>query len=364
LATLTFGSMMPQVAAFPTRVSRPSIEIDGRRNATLTSSLMSLLIAESADGMARCEMTLGNWGGSGSAGFQHFGRDTLDFGKAIALTLGDGKLFEGAISAISGIFPDGGTPQIGVCAEDRFQTLRMTRRTRTFADATVADVLRRIASDHGLQAQLDLQGETYKLLAQLNQSDLAFARDLARREDAQIWIEGSQLKAAQRSRRNGASVSLAWAGSLREFTVCADLAHQRTKLTSTGWNVADKRVAQHGADDTALRSELNGAPSGAATLQRAFGNRSDTLAHGMPTIDAEARVLAEASFRHIARRFVVGHGVAETMSTLRVGSKASITGIGPLFEGDYTVTDTSIRFDSKQGLRTEFWCDRPAIGRG
>src|SRR5204862_470605 len=122
---------------------------------------------------------------------------------------------------------------------------RMARRTRTFADASLGDVLRRIASDHGLQADVSASGETYKLLAQVNQSDLAFARDLARREDAQVWVEGTTLKANQRARRQ--------AGTLK--------------------------------------------------------------------------------------------------------------GVGKLFQGEYTVTDVAIRYDAAIGLRTEFMCDRPAIGR-
>lgn len=355
---------MAQVATFPTRTARPSIEIDGQRNTMLGSSLMSLNITESEEGMSRCELVLGNWGGERGPGFQHFGRDTLDFGKKIAIALGDERLFEGSISALAGRFPDGGTPQLGVCAEDRLQDLRMTRRTRTFADASLADVLNRIAGDHGLQAQLSLQGETHKLLAQVNQSDLAFVRDLARREDAQVWIEGTQLKAAPRTRRGTATVALAWAGSLREFEVRADLAHQRTKLVGVGWNVADKQAAKHEADESAIQAELGRTASGAQTLQRAFGARVETLAHGLPLDDAQARTLAQASYRHMARRFLVGRGVAETQGALRVGCKVAISGVGPLFEGDYTVTEVQVRFDPQQGLRTEFWCDRPGIGQG
>ena len=59
---------------------------------------------------------------------------------------------------------------------------------------------------------------------------------------------------------------------------------------------------------------------------------------------------------------MVGRGVAETKPELRVGVKLKINGIGPLFEGDYTVTDVAIRFDTKAGLRTEFMCERPSIG--
>ncbi len=354
---------MSNPASLPVQGARPSIAIDGQRSNTLTSGLLELQILESADGMARCEVTFGNWGGPQHGGFQHFGRDQLEFGKALKVTLGSDTLFDGRISAITARFPDGGPPQVGVCGEDRLQDLRMTRRTRTFADASLASVLRRIAGEHGLQPQINVTGETYKLLAQVNQSDLAFLRDLARREDVQVWVDGTRLNAAQRARRQGGTVELSWAGQLREFSVSADLAHQRTKLVGAGWSVADKRVAKHEADEAAIRAELNGGTSGAQTLQRAFGARVDTLAHAVPAVDAQARAVAEASFRHIARRFLVGRGVAETRADLRVGARVRIKGVGPLFEGEYVVTDAQILFDGSLGLRTEFLCDRPAIGR-
>jgi phage protein D len=348
--------------ALPVKGARPSVEIDGQPDGTLTSAMMSLLIIESSDGMARCEVTFGNWGGAGRAGFQHFGRDKLEFGKTLKISLGAGGLFEGRITAITAQFPDGGPPQIGVRADDRLQDLRMARRTRTFANVSLSDVLNQIASDHGLQPQLNVSGEVYKELAQVNQSDLAFLRDLARREDVQLWVEGTTLRAAQRAQRQGPTVELSWAGQLREFSVTADLAHQRTKVVGSGWNVADKKAAKHEAGDAAIQPELNGGTSGASTLQQAFGDRVDALAHAMPASDAQARALAEATFRHLARRFVIGRGVAETNPDLRVGAKLQVKGVGPLFEGEYTCTDVSIRFDTAAGLRTEFSCDRPSIG--
>src|SRR5687768_5551297 len=99
--------------------ARPSVEIDGQREATLTSALLTLLIVDSADGLARCEAMFGNWGGAEHGGFQHFGRETLEFGKSFKVTLGDEGLFEGRITAIKAAFPDGGPPQVGICAEDR-----------------------------------------------------------------------------------------------------------------------------------------------------------------------------------------------------------------------------------------------------
>lgn len=346
------------------KVSRPSIEIDGERNATLTSALLTLDVVEAAEGIYRCMATFGNWGGPERPGFQHFGREALDFGKKIGVKLEDKSLFEGRITALAGKFPEGGPPQIAIHAEDRLQDLRMTRRTRCFADASLADIARSIASDHGLTPQIDLSGPTHEVLAQLNQSDLAFLRDLARREDAQIWVVGTTLHVAQRARRSSATVELSWAGKLREFDVSADLAHQRTELTASGWNAGDKQAAKHTATEQVVRSELNGTISGIATLQQAFGARKDTLAHNTASSNEEARAQAEAALRHLARRFVVGRGVAQTQASLRVGAKVKVQGTGPLFDGEYFVTDVHHRFDAACGLRTEFCCDRPGIGRG
>ena len=177
-------------------------------------------------------------------------------------------------------------------------------------------------------------------------------------------MDGSTLKAAPRTQRGGEAVALAWAGTLREFEVCADLAHQRTKVVAAGWSVADKRAASHEAGESAISGEISGGLAGPAILQQTFGARVDTLAHSAPLSDAEARAIAEAQFRNRARRFVTARGVAETRDTLRVGAKINITGIGPLFEGDYVLTETHVRFEQARGLRTEFRCDRAAIGRG
>jgi phage protein D len=144
----------------------------------------------------------------------------------------------------------------------------------------------------------------------------------------------------------------------------AALAHQRTSLIASGWDVADKRAANYEAKEMAVSAELRGGDSGVAVLQRAFGARADTLAHGLPFNGSDVRALAEASMRHLARRFVVGFGVAETRADLRVGTKLKLSGIGPLFEGEYTLVHLHHRFDARIGMRTEFRCDRPWVGKG
>ncbi len=354
---------MPAAAAsaLPLRSARPVLEIGGERRPAIEAALMTLEIADRVEGMARCEVVLGNWGSDDGPGFQHFDRQVIEFGKPVKITLAGDTLFDGRISAITADYPDGGPPTIGLLAEDRLQDLRMTRRTRAFADQSLADVVNAVASDHGLNAQVDLDGPTTPILAQVNQSDLAFLFDCARREDAIVWVDGDTLHAA--SARPDDKVELRWAGTLRTFSVIADLVDQRTAVVAAGWDVGGKETASNRATSDAIQSELGGTDSGASVLQQALGERADAIVHGCPRDAQEARALAEASFRYAARRFVTGEGVAETSAGLRVGATLALAGLGPLFDGDYRATRITHRFDLAEGLRSEFACERPGIGK-
>ena len=92
----------------------------------------------------------------------------------------------------------------------------MTRRSRTYEESSDADAVRFIASKHGLKPQVDMDGPTHAVLAQVNQSDLAFLRERARAVDAEVWVEGDTLHAQARARRNAGKVSLEYGRTLRE----------------------------------------------------------------------------------------------------------------------------------------------------
>ena len=353
--------MAAEIARLPARPARPTIEVDGRRNAVLEAALLSYELGDSMESMARAEFTFGNWGGESQPGFQHFDRRTLEFGKSLKIMMNDDVLFDGRITALGADYPEGAPPTMTVLAEDRLQDLRMSRRTRCFSQASLGDVVRRIASDHGLQADIRMSAPAVPLLVQLNQSDLAFLFDTARRFDVDIHISGTSLKAMPS--RGEQSVKLAWAGTLRAFNVLADLAGQRSAVVASGWNVARKQgISQRGAK-AAIQAELGADQPAADILAGSLGERVDTLAHALPRSADEARQLAEASYRHMARSFITGEGQCETDPAVRVGARLELSGLGPLFDGTYRAISVTHLFDSERGARTEFRCNRAGIGR-
>lgn len=342
----------------------PAIAIGGSLNSGLTAELIALRIDEDVDGLYRCETRFGSWGlVGGNLGFTYFDRQTLDFGVPFEVRLGPQTLFSGAVSALEGGFPEGSAPVITVLAEDRFEELRKTRRTRTFANVTDADVLRTVANDHGLTADVQASGPQHRVLTQLAQSDLGFARERARAIDVELWVTNGTLSARPRSARTTATATLSYGSELRSFTVAADLAGQRTDVTVGGWDVAAKQAISEVADDNALGSELKGGLSGASLLSSAFSARHEYVAHAVPITSAEARARAEALFVQAARRFVRGHAVAETAPALRVGAHVTLDGVGDLFTGEYYVTHATHRFDRSLGLRTDLTVERPGLGR-
>jgi phage protein D len=355
---------MPDDSTTGLKSSRPAIFVGGQENGPLAGGLLELLIVENTQGLYRCEAKFGNWGETNNTiGFLYFDRSLLDFGKDFQIKLGSDSIFNGKIMGLEASFPEGQAPEISVLAEDRFQDLRMTRRTRTFGDVSDADVINQVANEHGLSPSVNLTGPTYKVLAQLNQSDLAFVRERARAIDAEVWMDGSTLNAKSHTSRNGGTLEMTYGNQLRQFTVLADLAMQRTSVAVNGWDVSSKGALQYEATDSAINSELNGDTSGVSILQSAFGKRKEALVHTVPLNSQEAQFEAESFFRLSARRFVVGHGVAETVASLRVGSYVNLKGLGALFNGKFYVSEAKHIFDSFKGLRTEFRAERAGIGR-
>lgn len=354
---------MPPDGSSGLRPARPSISVGGQAKQLLTDAIVSLRIEEHVDGLYECEVAFLNWGTTGGGvGFLHFDRQVLDFGKELVVAYGAATLFSGRVTGIEGRFTEGSPPTLTVLAEDRLQDLRMTRRTRTFAAMSDSAIFNQIAGDHSLTPDVRVTGPTHKVVAQLNQSDLAFLRERARAVGAELRVSDQTLSVGPRQ-RGGTPLRLGYGNELRRLEVVADLAHQRSSVDVTGWDVAGKQALKESAGDSVVSGEVGRDESGASVLSSALGQRKETVAHSVPITSQEARARAEALFCDRARRFVTGRGVAHTNGGLRVGAFVKLEGLGPLFTGDFYLSEVRHLFDSAKGMRTEFAVERPGLGR-
>jgi uncharacterized protein len=197
---------------------------------------------------------------------------------------------------------------------------------------------------------------------QLNESDLAFLRRLLQRYDGDLQVVGNELHLSPRQEVQRGTISLALHSQLRQARVMADLGHQATKLTVTGWDLFQGRRVSGTATGQSLGP--GSGQSGAQALQNALGERHHHLSHLATASNEEAQALADAAFDQQARRFVCVEGTAEGNPALRVGSHVSLSGLGPRFDNTYYVTYACHRWDIELGYETDFKAECAYWGGG
>jgi len=351
----------------------PVFTVDGQRAPDLGRDCLALVVEDSTDGLRTCVLHL-----AANAPRQLPSDDvveyldgrTLDFGKQLAVSLGppgdERVIFAGAISAIEAVFDQGDAPHVSVYAEDALMKLRQTRRSATYTQVSDADLARRIATRHGLSAQVDLTGPTYVAVQQVNQTDLGFLRDRAARVGAELWAAGNTIHLATRDRRDGPALILAQGKDLLTVALRADLAHQRGTVGVSGFDARARDRVDVTAGRSAIAAEISGGRTGIDVLATAGGTATDQLAMLAPLTDAEARAWAEADLRARARRFVTVVGTTAGMPELAVAARLTLAAVGAPFGGDgYYVTRTRHTFARDAGgLRVHFTAERATLNSG
>jgi phage protein D len=254
---------------------------------------------------------------------------------------------------------------VSVFSEDKLMTLRMTRRMKTYEHMTDADIVSSIAAEHGLTPDTAADGPTYDVVQQLNQSDLAFLRERARRIQAEVWCDDDTLKFKTRGNRDATKVTLVQGNHLLRIDLRADLAHQRTKVVVSGYDASQRATIEQEADSDAVQAEVADGTTGVAVLERAFGERVTSLVRETPLVGSEATAWAKAELLRRARAFVTVVGTTRGTPDLVVGSRVKLERVGPPFEGDgYYATRVRHTYDLRSGHRTHFEAERATVHGG
>jgi phage protein D len=347
--------------------AQPTVRINGTEQERVTGLLVAIEMTEREDGLSTLELKLDNVAsdGGGQSDFAFEDEASFKLGDSITVYCGEERapteIFRGIISALEADFSEEGTPSLTALAEDTLQKARIKRRTRTYDNQSLADIARSIAGDLGLTPQISGFTQAIGTQVQLNESDLAFLRRLLARYDGDLQVVGSELHVSPRADVRRGSVELALHSQLRRVTVLADLAHQVSEVTVTGWDPA------RGQRITSRSSGFHQGPGsgrwGSDLLSSALGRRTHQIGHLAVTTDDEGRALADATFDERQRRFVTARGTAEGNPAIRAGTHVRLTGLSPRFSNTYYVTHCCHRFDRERGYETDFTAESAFFGQ-
>ena len=345
---------------------RPVVEIDGQHFDKVDELLLAMAMREQEGGLSALELRLSNIASDadGGAGFAFEDERDLRLGSTITVSAGDTsepqEIFRGVITGLEAEFPESNPPELLLLAEDRLQHARMTCRTQTYRDMSVADIASEIAQRLSLQAAVSGLTSSNGTWVQLNESDLAFLRRLLRRFDADLQIVEDRLEVSPVSEIQRQVIEMELFRDLRSVRFVADLSHQVTAVTSAGWNPVTGQAV------SGRSSGVNFGPGrgrrGASLLQDAIGERVEHVGQIPVTTDEEAQALADTVFDQRARSFVCAEGSAAGHPSIRVGSHLQLRGVSPRFENTYYVVSTHHRYDVMQGYMTDFKAESSALG--
>lgn len=347
----------------------PVFSVEGQPVASMARDCLRLEVEEGVEGLRTLRLHLFATG-RGATGPQDrmiwLDGGVVDFGKRLTVAVGpDGAqrtVFDGTISAIEAVFDDAQPPLVVVMAEDALMRLRMTRRMRTYQQVTDGDIATALAGEHGLQAEVDVDGPSYDVVQQFNQSDLAFLRDRARLVQAELWCEGRTLHLSSRSQRTGTRLTLVQGTDLLSVRLCADLAHQRSEVAVTGYDAQNKDVIDQRAGGDLVAAEIISGRTGPQILQQALGASVTLRVREAALTTSEASSWAKAEMLRRARGFVSVVATTRGTPELVVGSQLTLKLVGAPFEGEgYYVTRIRHTHDPVRGLRTWFAAERSTV---
>jgi len=349
--------------------SAPVFTVDGARQPELARDLLHLEVSDDTQGMKRLSARFTAWGpepGGRDEGELHLDGRVLDFGKRLDVSLGPATaartVFQGHISAIEADYAESREPQVAVYAEDALMPLRFKHRCRTWEAVNDADIVRGIASEHGLQAETDADGPTHAVVQQWNQSDLAFLRERARLLQAELWLDDRTLHFATRERRPAAEITLVNGNQLLQLQARADLAHQRSDVHVGGYDVSSREVIDELATMEAVRAEAGPGRLGLELLGQVFAEFSSHRLREVPLDVNAAAAWARAELLRRARGFVRVRGLTTGTPDMTVGSALTLQRVAaPFAGGRYRVTRLTHSYDLEHGHRTAFEAERPNL---
>jgi uncharacterized protein len=347
--------------------ARPTVRIDGQEYDRASRLVLTMEMHENEGGLSSLQLRYSNLAShpDGDASLAFEDEQILELGATVTVYAGEAsrptEVFRGKITALEAEFSHRSPPELVVHAEDALQLSRMKRRTHLHRRVSIDAAARTVAQRANLRPVI-AQGLDTVLgdRLQLNESDLAFLRRLLHEYDADLQVVGEELHVSPRQAAQRPAIVLELYSQLQEVRLTADLAHQVSNVTVTGW---DPEQAQR-VDATATGRSLGpGRGRRAAEILRdTLGTRSEHLA-GEPVLTRdEARERANAAHDRRARRFVVAEGTADGNPGLRVGTHVELTGLSARFDNIYYVTSVCHRFDMQSGYTTDFEAECAYLG--
>lgn len=251
-------------------------------------------------------------------------------------------------------------PKMTVRGYDRRHRLQRGRKSRTFLNQTDSAIVKTIAKEAGLSANMKDSRVQYEYVFQANQTDMDFLLERAGRIRYGLTIDGKTLNFLPVANAEESLLTLTLKDDLMEFSSRLSSIGQVDQTIIRGWDPKQKQALVGVGQEANITTTMGGSRSGAAVAKRAFGTAIGTTTDSPVMTQAEADAVAKAAINTSVLGFITGEGVCAGRTDLRAGKVITLGGLGKQFSGRYYVTAVSHRC-GESGYTTRFTVRRNAV---
>lgn len=265
------------------------------------------------------------------------------------------KLIAAEITGLEADFRADGMTGLLLRGYHRTNRLHLGLHSRTFANRKDSDIVKAIADEIGLGAEVDDTEVEHEYVLQNNQTNWAFLAMRAARIGYQLYaVDQTLFFKKPTAQSNETPVSLTLGDELRHFQPHLSVMHQSAKVRVYGWDAKGKRTLVGNATPDRTLNQGGITTTGGEQAQRTFDQASHYLVVDRPVASAaEANALAQGIAADIERNFLEAEGVCRGNPLIKAGCKIRLNGLGTRFDGNYFVTSALHRYNAA-GYTVEF----------
>ncbi|MED5371466.1 MAG: contractile injection system protein, VgrG/Pvc8 family [Myxococcota bacterium] len=274
-------------------------------------------------------------------------------GDEVECKLGSGgTIFKGQITAMEPGYQVEGTSTVTLRAMDQMHKLGRGRKTRTFEDMKDSDVVSQVAGEAGIPTgNIEATSEIHPYILQRNESDVAFLKRLAARNNYLLTMEDGSI-AFKRAQFGGGGYKLKMGDNLRSMRMSFNSMDQVQKVVVRGWDPHTKQAIV-GEATTADVERIGGGEVGADTAGQ-FGESTAYITDVPVFSQAAANEIAKVEMNRLARQFGRGSATVQGNEQIRAGTTVEVEGLQKGNNGTFFILSSRHVISNRSGYTTEF----------
>ncbi len=273
-------------------------------------------------------------------------------GDELKLKLGESgtDVFEGEVIAIEPSFSQAGGTSLTVRALDKVHRLGRGRKTKVFEEMTDSDVVSSVGSDAGLSVDADGTDETLPYILQRNESDIAFLKRLAARNNYILRVVDGSLS-FKKPQFEGTGYDIKFGENLRDFRISYNSVGQVQNVVVRGWDMVAKEEIV-GEASTGDIDTIGGGALGADSAGT-FGDSTAYVTDVPVASQSGADAIAKAEMNRLARQFARGTALIAGNESVRAGTMVTFSGITGAVNGTCFVVGSRHMVSTATGYSVE-----------